>query len=246
MSKELITQEQQPMAVAIPENYQAPEMAKEDIAIPSIVMWQKMTDIPEFEGENIKPGTFCNPVTGEIYGDKFEAAIISYHVTARIWGDVDKATGRKTIARFSSDGIHWDDNGDIINASEFAWREDGKNAVKSYHYLVVIKGNDMPAMLTFKGASAKNAKKLNSNLYFMRPTWKTWFAFQSKEETTNGNKYYVLTSKPQPKAILSPDEAKYCEEIYLSIKGARITSYEMSANPEGENESSPSEADNAF
>lgn len=242
MSKELVKQEQE---VAVPENYEAPEMSREDIAIPSVVLWQKMTDIPEFEGENIKPGTFVNPVTGEIYGDSFEAAVISYHVTARIWGDVDKSTGRKPIARFSSDGVHWDDNGDIINGSEFAWREDGKNAVKSYHYLVVVKGTDMPAMVTFKGASAKNAKKLNSNLYFMRPSWKTWFHFSSKQEETNGNRYHVLTSKPQPKKLLNEEDAAFCADIYASVKGARISSYEMSANPEDGKENS-SEADNAF
>jgi hypothetical protein len=232
MSKELTTTNEKAVALMAPEGYQAPEINRDDVAIPSIVLWQKMTDIPEFDGDDVKPGEFVNPVTMERYGTAFEAAVIGYHITARIFGPKDPKTSRKETIRFSADGIHWNDNGDLIQPREFVWMEDGSNAVKSYHFLVLVKGSDIPGMLTFKGASAKNAKKLNSNLMFLKPTWRSWFKFESRSEETNGNKYFVLTSKPQPKASLSSDEFQLCADIYQSMKGVRISSYEMEENPE--------------
>ena len=84
MSKELVKTETKAVALVAPEGYEAPEINRDDVAIPSIVMWQRTTEIAEFDGENVKPGDFVNPVTMEKYGTSFEAAVIGYHITARI------------------------------------------------------------------------------------------------------------------------------------------------------------------
>ena len=81
------------VVMTIPDDYSM-EIDRSDIKIPSILLWQKMSDMPEFEGENVRAGMFVNPVTGDIYDGAFEGAIIRYYTTARIWGAKDK-DGRK-------------------------------------------------------------------------------------------------------------------------------------------------------
>ena len=53
--------------ISVPDDYSM-DIDRSDIKIPSILLWQKMSDMAEFEGENVKAGDFVNPVTGDIYG----------------------------------------------------------------------------------------------------------------------------------------------------------------------------------
>ena len=214
--------------MTIPDNYSM-EIDRSDIKIPSILLYQKMSDMPEFEGENVKAGMFVNPVTGDIYNGSFEGAIIRYYTTARIWGAKDK-DGRKEVERYSRDGVNWDDDGSRINPSEFRWTEDGSHAVKSYHYLVLPKGSTIPSMITFKGSSAKFAKSLNANLMFMRPSWRSWFKFFSAQEEKNGNKYHVIQAKAQPKSMIDEDSAKLALDLWTSTNQGVVSSPDMDKN----------------
>jgi hypothetical protein len=216
------------VVITIPDNYSM-EIDKSDIKIPSILLYQKMSDMPEFEGENVKAGMFVNPVTGDIYNGSFEGAIIRYYTTARIWGEKGD-DGRKEVLKFSRDGVHWDDDGSIINPSEFRWQEDGSHAVKSYHYLVLPKGSTIPSMVTFKGTSAKFAKSLNANLMFMRPSWRSWFKFFSVQEEKNGNKYHVIQAKAQPKSAVDGDSAQLALELWTSTGESVVSSPDMDKN----------------
>ncbi len=213
------------VVMTIPDDYSM-EIDRSDIKIPSILLWQKMSDMPEFEGENVKAGMFVNPVTSDIYDGAFEGAIIRYYTTARIWGAKDK-DGRKEVERYSRDGVHWDDDGSRINPSEFRWTEDGSHAVKSYHYLVLPKGSTIPSMITFKGSSAKFAKSLNANLMFMRPSWRSWFKFFSAQEEKNGNKYHVIQAKAQPKSMIDEDSAKLALDLWTSTNQGVVSSPDM-------------------
>lgn len=201
--------------IAIPEGY-AMDIDKSDVRIPSIVLWQKISDMSEFEGENVKAGDFVNPVTGEIYGNSFECVIISYYTTARVFGEAGES-GRREVKKFSRDGKHWED-GSLINPREFAWKEDGSHAVKSYHYLVLIKDSIMPAMITFKGASAKFAKNLNANLMYIRPSWRSYFKISSALEEKSGNKYHVIQAKAQPKASASEADVSTAAQLWESSR----------------------------
>ena len=213
------------VVMTIPDDYSM-EIDRSDIKIPSILLWQKMSDMPEFEGENVKAGMFVNPVTGDIYNGTFEGAIIRYYTTARIWGAKDK-DGRKEVERYSRDGIHWDDDGSQIKPNEFRWTEDGSHAVKSYHYLVLPKGSTIPSMITFKGSSAKFAKALNANLMFMRPSWRSWFKFFSALEEKNGNKYHVIQAKAQPKSMIDADSAQLALDLWTSTSQGVVSSPDM-------------------
>tara|TARA_R110002020_G_scaffold72318_11_gene186208 strand:- start:346 stop:1083 length:738 start_codon:yes stop_codon:yes gene_type:complete len=213
------------VVMTIPDDYSM-EIDRSDIKIPSILLWQKMSDMPEFEGENVKAGMFVNPVTSDIYNGSFEGAIIRYYTTARIWGAKDK-DGRKEVERYSRDGVHWDDDGSQIKPSEFGWTEDGSHAVKSYHYLVLPKGSTIPAMVTFKGSSAKFAKSLNANLMFMRPSWRSWFKFFSAQEEKNGNKYHVIQAKAQPKSMIDEDSASLALDLWTSTSQGVVSSPDM-------------------
>ena len=197
---------------AIPEDYDL-GIQSDDVKTPAILLWQKMSDMVEFEDENVKAGDFVNPVSGEVLGNSFEAVIIKPFVTVRKFGEPDKDTGRASIVQFSRDGIHWD-NGERIQPSEFQWKEDKSHALKSFHYLVLVKGSNMPAIVTFKGASAKFAKTLNANLMYQRPCWRSWFKFFSAVEEKGGNKYHIVQSKAQPKNLVDEETANMCMEFY--------------------------------
>ena len=214
--------------IAIPEGY-AMEIDKSDVRIPSIVLWQKISDMSEFEGENVKAGDFVNPVTGEIYGNNFECVVVSYYTTARIFGDAGDS-GRREVLKFSRDAKHWED-GSLIQSSEFAWTDDGSHAVKSYHYLILVKGSNMPAMITFKGASAKFAKNLNANLMYIRPSWRSYFKIASALEEKGGNKYHVIQAKAQPKATTSDEDISTATQLWESSRDF-VSSPEMEKDNE--------------
>lgn len=213
------------VVISIPEDYSM-DIDRSDIKIPSILLWQKMSDMPEFEDEDVKPGMFVNPVTSEIYGKSFEASIIRFFITVRKYGEKDK-DGRKEVERYSRDGSHWDDDGSAIMPSEFKWTEDQSHAVKSYHYLVLPKGSAIPSMVTFKGSSAKYAKALNANLMFMKPSWRSWFKFFSAQEEKNGNKYQVVQAKAQPKMVVDSDTASTALELWMTTKENVVSSPDM-------------------
>ena len=214
--------------IAVPKGY-AMEIDKSDVRIPSIVLWQKISDMSEFEGENVKAGDFVNPVTGEIYGNSFECVVVSYYTTARVFGDVGES-GRREVLKFSRDSKHWED-GSLITPQEFAWKEDGSHAVKSYHYLVLIKDSIMPAMITFKGASAKFAKNLNANLMYIRPSWRSYFKISSAVEEKGGNKYHVIQAKAQPKSAASDADVSTATQLWESSRDF-VTSPEMEKDNE--------------
>ena len=201
--------------IAIPDDYQM-EFETDDVKVPQILLWQKMSDMPEFEDSGVNAGEFVNPVTGEILGTNFECAIIRCFITARRYGEKDPQTGRKTIEKYSRDGIHWDDSGERIHPQEYKYNEKGDYAMKAYHYVVLPKGSIMPCVIVFRGASAKHAKGLNANLMYIKPSWRTWFKISSSMEESSGNKYYVMKAQPQPKKALSTDEAEMCYGFYMS------------------------------
>lgn len=225
----------------LPEDYNQP-INSDDIHIPSVVLLQRMTDMPELNDVAWKPGEYFKPVTDEHYKTGFEATIIHFFVTVRIFGEKDPKTGRSEIERFSSDGVHWDDSGEIIKSSEFKFNRDGGTvgvALKSFHYLVLIKGEEMPCLLTFKGASAKFARKLNFNLSQMRPAWRNWIRFTSIEEESNGNKYYVIQFKNQPKKIIEAETHKMCLGFWKITQEQRIQNIEMTPESEEPEDDTP-------
>ena len=214
----------------VPDDYDL-GIQREDVKMPAILLWQKMSDMVEFEDENVKAGDFVNPVSGEILGKSFEASIIKPFVTVRKFGEVDKESGRKEVKRYSRDGVHWDD-GSRISPKEFQWTDDQSHALKSFHYLVLVKGSKMPAIVTFKGASAKFAKTLNANLMYQIPCWRSWFKFFSAVEERAGNKYHIIQSKAQPKKAIDGETANLCLEFYKM--GGGVTSTEMEKEFDGE------------
>ena len=209
----------------IPDNYDS-GISQEDVQIPSIIMLQKMTELVELEDGSWKPGQFYNMATDEVI-DSFNALIIKYFVTVRLLGEKDPKTGRAEIKRFSSDGIHWNDTGEIISPSEFSYKENGNFAKKSFHYLVLVKGTTLPVMLTFKGASAKMAKKFNTHLIQLKPMWRSYFGFKSGSEEHAGNKYFVLKAEPKPKTSCTQEEADLCRGFWDMSEDSRISSHEM-------------------
>ena len=201
--------------ITIPDDYQM-NFETDDVKVPQILLWQKMSDMPEFEDSGVKAGEFVNPVTGEILGTNFECAVIRCFITARKYGEKDPQTGRKTIDKYSRDGIHWDDSGKRIHTQEYKYNDKGDYAMKAYHYVVLPKGSIMPCVIVFRGASAKHAKGLNANLMYIKPSWRTWFKISSSIEESNSNKYYVMKAQPQPKKSLSSEEAEMCHGFFTS------------------------------
>jgi len=208
----------------LPDDYSI-DINSDDVKIPNVVLWQKMTDMLEFEDAGVKAGEFVNPVTITNYGNSFDALVVKYYTTARIWGT--DSEGQREVVKYSPDGMYWFD-GTTIDPSEYKWTEDGSHALKSYHYLVIVKGEKLPAVVTFKGASAKFAKGFNANLLHCKPSWKQYFTFNSAQAETAGNKYHVIQCKPNTDIQLSQDEATFCLNLWKSVQGKTIGSTEKS------------------
>ena len=209
----------------LPDDYSV-DIAREDVKVPNVVLWQKMTDMLEFEDAGVKAGEFVNPVSVTNYGTSFDALVVKYYTTARVWGT--DAEGQSEVVKFSPDGMHWSD-GTAIDPSEFKWTDDGSHALKSYHYLVVVKGETLPAVVTFKGASAKFAKGFNANLLHCKPSWKQYFTFNSAQAETGGNKYHVIQCKPNTSIQLTQEEANFCLDLWKSVQGKTIGSAEKAS-----------------
>ena len=92
------------------------------------------------------------------------------------------------------------------------------------------KGFELPAIVTFKGASAKNAKTLNANLLYARPAWNCWIKFSSSTEEKNGNKYCLLQSVRLPKRLVTQEIANACFDVYSSLQDKVVTSEEMESD----------------
>jgi len=214
------------------DDYQGLELQSKDVVIPHIQLLQKGVEWEELNDVAWKPGDFYNSATDELIKGSFEALVIDMRVTTKMGGPQPDPKVRRETIRFSSDGIHWDDDGSPITAAD----REGKNphdflenvAIDSYHYIVILKDTDFPVLLTFKGASYRNAKSLNFALSRLQPTWKCWTKFYAEDGQSGDNKFKKLVGKVQPKALLTDqDMAVLALETWKASKGQRLKSKEL-------------------
>ena len=205
---------------------------KNDITIPRMLLVQKSSDMEEWKllkpAEVPRPGMFYNPASGETYSS-FKALVIHHFVQVYTLKEVKKGTStRFEIDKFSSDGIHWNEGGAVIQPNEFDWPKDGSKAgvaLKRFNYVIIPEGDDMPCIIQFKATSAKHAKKLNYNLLRLRPMWSTYCNFTAIEETNkdSGEKYFVMNGSAILNDPLTDQKlADDCLTIYKSFKGKTI------------------------
>jgi len=190
-----------------------------DIKLPSIILFQFQTHIEGLEGE---PGNLVNSVSCENYGDQLTGFVVD------IWKSVREYGGRddREIIRFSRDAVHWDDDGSKIPSDAFLFRDGQPPEVSLlYHYLIIIDGEMIPAVVTFKGASIKNAKKLNTLLTVTRPYWAKAFIFQSVSTQNDKGRFFVLQAALTDQEP-TPTIAKMCNEFYHINRQRRVKSYE--------------------
>lgn len=214
----------------LPEDYAGIELQSKDIVLPHIQLLQKGVEWEELNDVAWKPGDFFNSATQEVMKGSFEALVVDMMVTTKMMGPKDN-DGRRELVKFSADGVHWED-GSMITAEDRKSNdpEDFLNgaAVDSYHYIVIQKGTDFPILLTFKGASYRNAKSLNFALSRLVPTWKCWTKFYSEEGVSGANKFKKLVGKVQPKKVLADqDMATLALETWKASKNQRIKSREL-------------------
>ena len=190
-----------------------------DITLPAIILWQPLTNIEGLEGEQ---GDLVNSVTAQNYGNELTAFVVDVWKTAREYGGRDE----REIVRFSSDGKHWDDDGSVISADSLRFKNGEPPEVSVlYHYLVIIDGEMLPAVVTFKGASIRNGKKLNTLLSVTKPYWCNAFKFRSVNTQNDKGRYAVLQafrSTKRPSSTI----ARMCQEFYHINRKSRIRSYE--------------------
>lgn len=222
--------------LGIGDDYQGIQLEQRDIQLPRIQMLQKGVDWEELNDIAWKPGDFFNSLTGEVIKDSFKAVVVDLKKTTRMSGPKD-ASGRRETVKFSSDGVHWDEDGSkITDKDRQPTNKDDyleNTAVDSFHYAILLKGHDTPFILTFKGASVQGAKNLNTQLQHLRPSWKCWTTFKSIDGESNGNKYKKLVGKVAPKDLLDDQKvADLALEFYnMSRSGRRIVSDEMQDDP---------------
>ena len=222
----------------IDESYQGLELQSNDVVLPHIQMLQKGVDWEELNDIPWKAGDFFNSATSDVLKGSFEALVVDMKKTSRMSGPKGQ-DGRRETLKFSSDGVHWDD-GSLITPDDRK-SGDGEDflngtAVDSYHYVIIMKGTDFPILLTFKGASYRNAKTMNFALSRLQPTWKCWTKFYAEDGESNGNKFKKLVGKVQPKRLLEDqDMATLALETWKASKNQRIKSKELEADEDSPN-----------
>ena len=218
------------------DDYQGLALQSKDVVLPHIQLLQKGVEWEELDDIAWKPGDFFNSATNEVTKGAFEALVIDMKVTTRMSGPKD-AGGRREVIKFSSDGIHWDDDGSLIVPAD----RQGNNkedyldgaAVDTYHYVIIVKDTDFPILLTFKGASYQNAKTMNIALKMLskdkiKPTWCVWTKFSSEQGESKGNKFYKLKGTVQPKKPLqNQDLADLAFGTWEANQTRRVVSEEM-------------------
>ena len=217
------------------DDYNGIAIEQKDIVIPRIQMLQKGVDWEELNDIAWKPGDFYHTGTNELIKGAFEALVVDMKVTTAMYGPKD-SNGRRETLKYSADGRYWEDGTPITKEDRQSKdKDDYLNgvAVDSYHYVIVVKGSDFPVLLTFKGASYRNAKSLNFALSRMRPTWRTWTKFYAEDGESNGNKFKRLVGKVQPKKLLEDqDLAMLCLETWKSSNNNRVVLEDTSEDPD--------------
>jgi len=219
----------------IDESYQGLELQSNDVVLPHIQLLQKGVEWEELNDIAWKTGDFFNSATSEIIKDSFEALVVDMKKTTKMSGPKD-SDDKRELLKFSSDGVHWND-GSLITAEDRNSNDQGDflngTAVDSYHYVIILKGTDFPILLTFKGASYRNAKTLNFALSRMLPTWKSWTKFYSEDGGEGKKAHKRLVGKVQPKRLLEDQElATLALETWKASKSQRIKSKELEADEE--------------
>ena len=215
--------------VPVPEDFKH-QLDLSDITLPSIILWQSMTAVEGLDGQ---PGDLVNSVTTENYGNELAGFVVDIWKTAREYGGKDD----REIVRYSSDGKHWDDDGSAISPDSLRFKNGEPPEVSVlYHYLVIIDDEALPAILTFKGASSKYGKNLNSMLTVTKPYWAHAFTFRSVLTQNEKGKFAVLQAV---RSVETPSEtiAKMCSEFYDINRQTRVKSYETDTILEEEEES---------
>lgn len=220
----------------IDENYTGLQVEQNDIQIPRIQLLQKGIEWEELNDVAWKPGDFFNSLSGKVIKDGFEAVIVDMKKTTKMHGPADKFNKREVI-KFSPDGKYWED-GTMITAEDR--HSNDKNdflngtAVDLYHYIILLKNEDSPFVITFKGASAQQAKVMNTALQYQTPLWRCWVKFSAIEAVNKGgDKYKKLVGKVQPKKMLEDqDIANKALELYNLSQSQRVVSDEMKPDTE--------------
>lgn len=209
------------------EEYTGIQVEQKDIVLPRLQLLQKGVEWEDLNDIAWKPGDFYHTGINELVKGPFEALVVDMKVSTTMYGP-KQGNGRRDILKYSADGRYWDD-GTLITKEDRtpSNKEDylDNTAVDSYHYVIIIKGEDFPVILTFKGASARNAKNLNFALTRMKPTWRSWVKFYSEEGESDGNKFKRLVGKVQPKRMLEDqDMANLAAEVWKSANatGSRV------------------------
>lgn len=219
------------------DDYTGIQVQEKDVVIPHIQLLQKGVEWEELNDIAWKPGDFYNTATGAIIKDGFNALVVDMKVTTRMYGPKDQG-GRRETLKFSPDGQYWDDGTPITQQDRNPKdKEDFLNgtAVDSYHYVIIPEGSDFPVVLTFKGASVRNAKNLNFPLNRLKPTWANWCKFYSEDGESNGNKFKRLVGKVQPKKPLEDQElANLALATYQASNSRVVVSPEMQEESEDE------------
>lgn len=208
---------------------------EKDVKIPLILLIHAQSKFPEFKQmtkeERPDVGDFYNPVTQQVFKAPFKALVVHSFTQCYTQMDDPDKENRKKINRFSSDGKHWNDTGEVIDDAEFNWKDkDNKErdpetiAYKRFQYVIIPEGTVDPCIIRFQKTSAKNARKMNYILFRLKPTWRYWTEFNSVDETNaSGDEYLVITGQVQRNIPLQDQAlANMALEINNSYKDAVI------------------------
>jgi len=220
MSKSNELEKKQTTEIAIPSNWGAGQDTRfEDIIIPKILVAQSKTKV--VEDEKVKRQTFWHSLNEESLnerGESLEVIIIDSFKLRQHFEVVEK--GRDIYVRSEA----WAPD---MAGEDWNYEENGKHMkqVPTYNYMVVLpkdikSGAPFPMVVTFKGASFKQAKALNTLIAQLRSWGKSSgdvvFNLFLEEQEKDGNTFYVIKAKQGRETTAIEKEASY--KCYQMIK----------------------------
>ena len=175
-----------------------------DFEIPRVLLLQKTSpDVDKYD--NLKAGLFINNITKEILPDRF-IPLFAFKQYAEftkdgklVWSTMDRNDKRVVI------GLEWGNSGDP--------EKDKPTATEFINFMVVIEGQAMPLVLSFKRTAFKIGKQFLT-LTSMKPGMMYSYSYliDSLVQQKGSQSWYI------PKIVIPSEQHVVSEELQVALK----------------------------
>lgn len=203
-----------------PKGFEEPT-PKEDLIIPRAKLLQALSPEVSDCKEGCKPGAIVNSLNSEVLPSQF---IPLFKYTEYIkFNPMDKSNPAFDLS-YAPGALIWrttDPHDPRVSETEFAADGSKPTALKTLNFLSYFPGSEMPVVISFSKTSYKSGKKLLSLAQFAAvDMYARKYELRSKQQETDGHKYYVLDVFPAGKS--TDEEIAFCDNWFTMFRSRPI------------------------